>query len=323
MTAHPSRRTALAALATTLPLAALALPAPSVPRRLVVGLPAGAALDVLSRRITELWAERFQLDCEVENAPGGGGLLAAGRVLHAPADGRTLLLANSGLFSTVPVMMKDSLKFDPVAEFAPLAVMVKTPFFLVTSADSPVRQLADLKAEQGLQRKPTHFAVNTLYGANHLAGSLLFKRLGMEAQVVGYTQDSQLLLDLVTQRIPYAVLSWNNLRPLIAQGRIRALCVMTRSRAPFAPTVPALGEFGLEDCAHEGWVGIFHRREVAPDAVQACAQALRQIFTSRPPLLDVGEYGYVNAYLDATQAPAFIQRDITRHRALLGQLALL
>lgn len=320
MTIRPSRRHILTSLA-----AAIALPLKAQPpsltsptRRLVVPVSAGSASDRLTREITRLWADRFRLDFEVENIPGAGSVSAASRVLHAPADGRTLLLANSGLFSTVPMVMKEKLKFNPQAELAPLAILVKTPFFLATSADSPVRQLADLRRDG----KPTHFAVTTLYGANHLAGSMLFRRLGIEAQVVAYSQDSQILADLASQRVPYAALSWNALRPLVEQGRVRPLCVLSEARAPFVPTVPALGEHGLADCAHEGWLGIFHRREVATETLQTCAQALREIFASRPPLFDLGAFGYVNAYLDAAQAAPFIERDIVRHRALLSQLAL-
>jgi tripartite-type tricarboxylate transporter receptor subunit TctC len=69
---------------------------PSRPVRIIVGLPAGLATDILARLVGQSLSERLGKQFIVENRPGAGGNLATEAVVRAPADGYTLLQVNSG-----------------------------------------------------------------------------------------------------------------------------------------------------------------------------------------------------------------------------------
>lgn len=319
-----NRRTAIGALlsATAFPLLAESQGRPFEKRKLVVASSAGGAPDIVARQIAQEWAERFGIDSHVENLPGAAGMLAVNRVLSAPADGATLLLANSGLINTVPQMLGNESKFDPEADLAPLAILCKSPFFLVTSANSQVSSIADIRTRLSQADEKTHFGIGTLYGAHHVAGSLLFKRLGIKAEAVSYKQTSQLVLDVASQRVPFGITSWNNVQPMLLSKKLRAIAVLTAKRLTFAANVPALAEQGLADCAHEGWIGLFHRREVHPETVRPCAHALDELFRGPNPLIDMAHLGYSNFYVNAESSPAFVNKDIIRNRQLLKQITL-
>lgn len=314
-----TRRALLASLLTppVSPLLAEPMPRPGAGGRLLVSVSAGTALDALARRVAKTMQAQLPVELEVENVPGAGGLVAAQRVLSAPADSCPLLFANSGLINVVPEMMKDGARFDPEADLAPLAILFRTPFVLFAAAGSGIRSIADLRAQFGRAGQSLRYGITPLYGGNHIAGHVLFQHLGLPAEAVAYTQASQLLLDVATQRVPVGIVTYTTLQAMIAQQRLHPLSVLSAERLALAPDVPSLREQGLAEAAYEGWVGLFHRRDLPAAATRPYAQALQRVFRARPPQIDALEFGFRNAYLDGAPASAFVHEDIARHRVLL------
>ncbi len=89
------------------------------PVRLVVGFAPGGPADAVARLLAQRLNASLGVPVVVENRPGASGTLAAGAVARAPADGRTLLLANSGHSGTKALY--PALPYDPVADFAAVA----------------------------------------------------------------------------------------------------------------------------------------------------------------------------------------------------------
>src|SRR5215510_3875946 len=69
---------------------------PSRPVRIIVGLPAGTATDILARLVGQSLSERLGKQFIVENRPGAAGNIGTEIGVRAPADGYTLLQVNSG-----------------------------------------------------------------------------------------------------------------------------------------------------------------------------------------------------------------------------------
>lgn len=314
-----NRRLALQTLSAVAALWTL-LPAYGAPRkRLLVTLSSGSGLDTAARRMSQILSEQHKIHIDIDNVPGGGGLLAVQKLLAAPADGQTLLLTNSGLINTVPEVVQDGPRFDPLHDLTPLATLLKTPFVLSVPPKAGLRSLADLQAMALRTRQPVLYGVAPLYGTNHVAGHLLFKRLGLPAKAVPYSQTSQLALDLSTGRLSAAIMSWGTAEPLASKGLLQPLVTLSRQRLPEASDLPHLGELGLGDAAHEGWVGIFHRPTVPAEALQPLAQALAKTISQSTALTDLG---YLNFYKDAAAAAAFVREDVARHRMLLSDIRL-
>ena len=63
---------------------------------IVVPITAGTAIDILARLYADKLSKRFGQQVVVANRAGAGGMIGAQAVANAPADGYTVLFANSG-----------------------------------------------------------------------------------------------------------------------------------------------------------------------------------------------------------------------------------
>src|SRR6266568_6272049 len=119
---------ATAVLATAMAVCTGAAAQEQYPSRLitvVVPLTAGTTIDILARLFAESLSKRFGQQVIVANRPGAGGLIAAQAVATAPADGYTVLLANSG--HAILGTLNKNLPFDPVADFAGVCLIGVAP----------------------------------------------------------------------------------------------------------------------------------------------------------------------------------------------------
>ena len=155
---------------------ALASPWPERPVKLLVGYAAGGSTDVIARLLAPRLAEGLGKPVVVENKPGASGDLAGELLLQAPADGYTLLLSTVAMHAINPGLAKVR-RFDPVDDFAPIAMVASYPMILIASPQSTFRMATDLQA---LARKSDVFFASSGIGSpGHLAGELLARALGV------------------------------------------------------------------------------------------------------------------------------------------------
>src|SRR5262249_10765382 len=145
-----SRRAVLAAIgagaASTLPAMALAQPtakwSPSSRIKMVVPYPAGGGTDVLARLVSTQIGNDFGQPIVIENRPGANGIVGTNLVYGSPPDGQTLLFAAADFISIAPHVSKKTVKFEPT-QFAPIALIAKMGFILVSRACHDARDLPD------------------------------------------------------------------------------------------------------------------------------------------------------------------------------------
>src|SRR5690349_15559565 len=118
----------------------------AVPRliKIVVPFSPGASNDVIARAVAPQLARRLDTTVIVENRPGAGGVIGADVVARSARDGSVLLLTSSSFLTAAAT--QPSLPYDPLAAFAPVAMIGDGPLLLAVSATTPYKTPAELVA---------------------------------------------------------------------------------------------------------------------------------------------------------------------------------
>jgi tripartite-type tricarboxylate transporter receptor subunit TctC len=246
-------------------LASLAAPAaadalyPSRIIKMIVPYPAGGTTDFLGRLVADQFKNGLGATVIVENKPGAGTTLGAEQVAKAEADGYTLLMATSTTLAINKTLYR-KLPYDPVKDFAPIALVAAVPFALIVNPEIPANTLAEFiayaKANPGLA-----------YGSagngspQHLGAEMLKSAAGIDIRHVPYRGSVPAMLDVMAGHIPLMMVDLQPALQQIRERKVRVLGVTTRRRVAAAPDVPTLAESGLSGFELLAWQGV-----VAPAA---------------------------------------------------------
>jgi tripartite-type tricarboxylate transporter receptor subunit TctC len=228
------------------------------PRRtitLVVPFSAGGVTDQVTRLVAAKVADNTGFPVVVENRPGGGGQIAAGAVKQAAPDGYTLLVGDIGTHA-INASLYSKLSYDPVNDFVPVTEFVEMPHVLVTPPESPFKTMAELIA--AARAKPgslTYGSVGVGSGA-HLLGEMLKSEEKIDIVHAPYRGSSQIVPDLISNRIALFFGAVGSMTPLIEEGKLRALVVTDKQRAPLLKNVPSAIEAGTPALDLKVWFGI-------------------------------------------------------------------
>jgi tripartite-type tricarboxylate transporter receptor subunit TctC len=213
---------------------------PTRPVRLLVGFPPGGAMDSVARVVGPRLQEALGQAFVVENRTGAGGAIAADALVKAPADGYTLLLAESG--TLIIPSMNPKAAYDPLKQFAPVGGACSLPLaFVVTPAFKPAsvaELIAALKANPGKHSYASP-GVGTL---QHLAFELFQRQAGVSAVHVPYKGASAMMPDLMSGQVEIGVISATVALAQSRTGKIRTLAVTSPQRMAGASDLPALAE---------------------------------------------------------------------------------
>ena len=240
-------------------LAALALPglaqAQGGPIRVVVPFAAGGIIDVVARILAEPLGRQLDRTLVIENQPGAGATIGARTVARAAPDGQTLLL--NGAAHAVMAALYPDLGFDPLADFAPIALLGDQPFVLCVNPAVPAQDVAGFLAWLRGKGEAANFATTGVGAASHLAAALLQQKAGVDFTLVTYRGTPQAVTDLLAGRADFMIDSQTLLAPLAQEGKLRALAVTTARRSQLLPALPTLAEAGVAGYAASSWQALY------------------------------------------------------------------
>src|SRR5205814_5823236 len=223
-------------------------PAQDYPSRTVtIVAPAapGGLYSLFARLIGSRLEQRFGKSFIVENKPGASSIVGSLSVIRSPRDGYTLMIANtSGLAANVT--LHKSLPYDPLSDFAPIAVIARVPEVLVVNAALPVASLTDLKALAKSTPGGLSYGSAGAGTAQHLSGVELGAELGVPVTHVPYKGIQPALADMAGGHVPFMFSPVSFAIPLRQAGKLRMLGVTTAERVEAIPDVPPLTEIGLK-----------------------------------------------------------------------------
>ncbi len=227
---------------------------PERPVRIIVPFAAGGSSDVAARILGQHLTSAFGEQFLVENRPGAAGVLAADLVSRSTPDGYTLLMASTSQISVMPLMSKTP--YDPVKDFAAIAIVGTNPFVLTVHPSIPASTLAEFLAYARASPVPLSYASSGVGSLGHLSMELLLKRAGLAMTPVMYKGGTAQLNDVIAGYVKVAFLNLSTVAPFAASGALRLLAVTSEKRSPRIAAVPTLIESGFPSLKVLNWVGL-------------------------------------------------------------------
>jgi tripartite-type tricarboxylate transporter receptor subunit TctC len=223
---------------------------------LIVPYTPGTGADILARILGPKLAERWKVAVITDNRAGATGNIGTDHVAKSAPDGYTLLCTATS-FGTNPALSGKKLPFDPVKDFAPVALLATSAVSLVVNAQLPaksVREFVDLVKKQPGK---LYYSSPGNGGPQHLTMELFKQETGTDIVHVPYKGSGGAIADLVAGHVQAMVISLQTAAPYVQGGKLRMLAVMSGERSPAFPDVPTMKELGLGDLEVYTWYGVF------------------------------------------------------------------
>jgi len=209
--------------------------------RLIVGFAAGGGGDFGARLIGQWLSERLAQPFIIENRPGAGSNIAADAVVHAPADGYTLLLVSSANASNATIY--DKLNFNFLRDIAPVAGMFRVPNVVEVHPSVPANTVPEFIAYAKANPAKISMASAGIGTTSHLAGELFKLMTGVNLVHVPYRGSAPALTDLLGGQVQVLFDPVASSIEHIRAGKLHALAVTTTTRSTALPDIPAVADF--------------------------------------------------------------------------------
>jgi len=308
----------LAALAACAASLALAQEYPSRTVRIIVPSAPGGGYDVIGRLLAERFTPELGQAFVVENRPGGGTLIGTQAVANAAPDGYTLLIGGLANMAFNPGLHKD-LRYDPVKDFAPVAMVGAFTYALVGRRDLPMTTLKDIIGYARANPGKLSIATSGVGTGQHVSALMLKHYAGIDLLEVSYKGAQPAYLDLLAGRVDLFFDNTTTARPFIADGRVKPYVTSGSVRDALLPNVPTAAEAGLHDLVLDSWLGLFAPAKT-PGAVIDRLRAATLEALQNP---DVRRRLEANGWRILSMSPddmrAFVKREAEKWPAVLRQ----
>jgi tripartite-type tricarboxylate transporter receptor subunit TctC len=200
--------------------------------------------DLLAHAIAQRLRASFGQRMFVENRGGSSGIVAGRAVANARPDGYTLLMGNTSTLVLVP-MLSQAMSYDPAKLFAPVARIAESYQVLVVISSLPVNSVAELVTYARANPGKLNYASTGIANTNHLTSELFGHGAGVNMTHVPYKTGREATTAVLNGMVQMTFVNVAGVRPLIANGKLRALAVTSADREALLPEVPTMIESGF------------------------------------------------------------------------------
>lgn len=285
------RRTTLATLAGAALLAlggaftpgAQAQDFPSKTIKFVVPFGPGSGTDTSARYFARKLQDLTGQAVAVENKPGANGFLAVRQVLAAPADGYTIFIGSNSTLAVNAALFKQ-LPYDPVADFAPLTMMMRSPAMLAVMPGASYQDLKGLLAYAKANPGKMNFGAGS--AGYQLMGELLNDAAQIQTVHVPFKGAGETMTAVAAGTVDYAFAEVTAVQELAKGGRVKVFAVAADKRVGTSPDVPTFAEAGLPGFEAYTWVGAM----VSAKTPVAETAKLAELFTTISKMDETREF---------------------------------
>ncbi len=227
---------------------------PGRPVTIVVAFAPGGMTDIVGRLVAAELSETFKQSFVVENRPGAAGQIATEYVARKPADGYTLLLSATG--HVIGPAVQKSVRYRPVLDFEPIALIAKAPNMLVVNPSIPVHTVPEF-VKWAKEQGSVPYGSAGAGGSTHLAGELFRHMSGAPLVHVPYKGASPSTQAVVAGQIPVVFQDSMSVSAFVAAGKLRPIAVTSAERSKLFPDVPTIAEAGYKNFDAYTWLGLY------------------------------------------------------------------
>jgi tripartite-type tricarboxylate transporter receptor subunit TctC len=252
---------------------------PQRPIRLIVPFPAGASTDIIARILAQKMGQQLGQQIVIENRAGASGNIGADAVAKAAPDGYTIGVATASTHA-VAASLSANLPYDPIKDFAPVAMLGSQPYVLVLHPALPARNVAELIALAKAKPGALNYGSAGVASLAHLATALFASMAGIDIVHVPYKSSAQSVTDMITGRLDMQFATIAPSLPNIQAGQLRALATSGKTRAAVLPEVPTVAEAGIAAYEAALWVAVVAPAATSTTIVARLNRVLNEILKS-------------------------------------------
>jgi tripartite-type tricarboxylate transporter receptor subunit TctC len=313
-------RKLLAALACALvPLTAHAQAWPAKALRVVVPYGPGGSTDLTARTVGAKLQEALGQPVVVENKAGASAQIGATEVARAAPDGYTLLLGAPQVFILNPLFFKD-LRYDAEKDFAPVAITLLSPNYVMVSPATPVHSIPDLIAWAKTNPGRVFYASSGHSSTGHLTGLLLNKLGGIDMQHIGYKGSAGAVAEVIAGRVPVLIDQPVPGISHVRAGRLRAIATGTATRVPTLPDVPTVQEQGVRGFESSTWFGFWAPAATPKPVIERLWAEIQKIMRMPDVQDKFAPAGYIPVALGPDEVAAKVRADREKWSRLVAEV---
>ena len=229
---------------------------PSRPIRLIVGFAPGGNTDTVARVVGQKLGESLGTQVVIDNRGGAGGTIGTELAARANPDGYTLTMGTTTTHA-IAVAAYPKLRYDPVNDFSPIALVAIAPYLLVVNSSVPARNLKEFIALAKSQPNKLNYGSAGQATTTHLVMATLTTRAGLDIVHVPFNGNGPATTAVLGNQVQALFGALPPLLPHVSANRVRALAISSAKRLPSLPEVPTVAESGYPGFDVTLWLGFF------------------------------------------------------------------
>jgi tripartite-type tricarboxylate transporter receptor subunit TctC len=237
------------------------------PIRILTSQP-GSGSDIVARILADRLPASFGQRAIVDNR----GILAPEIAAKAPPDGYTVLFYSTPLW--VSPLMRENVAWDPVRDFAPVALAVNAPNILVVHPSLPVKSVKELIALAKTKPGELNYGSGSSGSSSHLAAELFNSMANLNVVRVPYRGVGPALLGLLGGHVQVMFPSASSVLPYMNTGKARALAVASAKPSALVPGLPTIASAGLPGYEADTPLGVFVPAGTPPRVIERLNRGL-------------------------------------------------
>lgn len=308
--------TATLATITLLPSAFGQANFPNKPIRLVIGFPAGGPLDQHARLLTDKLQTVLGQPVVVDYKAGAGGIVGAQDVQKSPADGYTIMLANTGVMVINPGLYS-KLPYGTLRDFVPIARTAMQPLALLVNPNVKANTLQEFVSYARANPAKINYGSAGNGGISHLVPEMFKTETGLFMVHIPYRGSAPAFQDLIGGQVQFMAESIPQAAQYHKQGKVKALAVTSKERNRALPDVPTVNETKVAKGNFDvvGFYGFLAPAGTPKPVVDKLSDAFKQVL-AMPDVRDrMVTQGADPAFLGADDFAKFIAGELPKWAA--------